>query len=49
VRDFMQFTGIAWPEEFRVVMRAPIIAWRGQLTPRELGGSTIRHRLGTRR
>ena len=44
VRDFMRFTGIARPEEFRSVTRAHIIAWRDQLTGRGLGGSTIRHR-----
>jgi hypothetical protein len=27
IRDFMCFTGIARPEDFRVVTRAPIIAW----------------------
>jgi integrase/recombinase XerD len=27
VRDFMRFTGIARPEEFRTVTRAHIIAW----------------------
>jgi integrase/recombinase XerD len=47
VRDFMGFTGIAKPEEFRTVTRAHIIAWRDQLTGRGLGGSTIRHRLAS--
>jgi site-specific recombinase XerC len=47
VRDFMRFTGIARPEEFRTVTRAHIIAWRDQLTQRGLGGSTIRHRLAS--
>src|ERR1035437_3663871 len=47
VRDFMRFTGIARPEEFRTVTRAHIIAWRDQLTGRGLGGSTIRHRLAS--
>ena len=28
VRDFMRFTGIVRPEEFRTVTRAHIIAWR---------------------
>jgi integrase/recombinase XerD len=47
VRDFMQFAGIGRPEEFRVVTRAHIIAWRDDLVHRELGGSTIRHRLAS--
>jgi site-specific recombinase XerD len=47
IRDFMGFTGIARPEEFRTVTRAHIIAWRDQLTERGLGGSTIRHRLAS--
>src|SRR5271169_2438799 len=45
IRDFMQFTGIARPEEFRTVTRAHVIAWRDDLARRELGGATIRHRL----
>jgi integrase/recombinase XerD len=28
IRDFMQFTGVARPEEFRTVTRAHVIAWR---------------------
>ena len=28
VRDFMRFTGIRRPEEFRIVTRAHVIAWR---------------------
>jgi integrase/recombinase XerD len=54
VRDFMQFTGIARPEEFRNVTRAHIIAWRDELRQREnalgqrkIGDSTIRHRLAS--
>jgi site-specific recombinase XerD len=47
IRDFMGFTGIARPDEFRTVSRAHIIAWRDQLTGRGLGGSTIRHRLAS--
>jgi integrase/recombinase XerD len=45
IRDFMGFTGIERPEEFRTVTRAHIIAWRDQLMLRGLGGATIRHRL----
>jgi site-specific recombinase XerD len=47
IRDFVRFTGIDRPEEFRTVTRAHIIAWRDQLTGRGLGGSTIRHRLAS--
>jgi integrase/recombinase XerD len=47
IRDFMRFTGIVRPAEFRTVTRAHIIAWRDELTQRGLGGSTIRHRLAS--
>ena len=47
VKDFMRFAGIVRPEEFRTVTRAHIIAWRDDLVRRELGGSTIRHRLAS--
>ena len=47
VGDFMRFTGIARPEEFRTVTRAHVIAWRDQLVERGLGGSTVRHRLAS--
>ena len=47
IRDFMRFTGIVRPTEFRSVTRAHIIAWRDDLVRRELGGSTIRHRLAS--
>src|SRR5271168_4614657 len=47
IRDFMGFTGIVRPEEFRTVTRAHIIAWRDDLVRRGLGGSTIRHRLAS--
>lgn len=45
LKDFMAFTGIEKPEEFRGVTRAHIIAWRDDLAHRELSGTTIRHRL----
>src|SRR5216683_655397 len=45
IRDFMQFTGILRPEEFRTVTRAHVIAWRDDLARRDLGGATVRHRL----
>ena len=47
IRDFMLFTGIERPEEFRIVTRAHIIKWRDELVRRGLGGSTIRHRLAS--
>src|SRR5215212_3133361 len=47
VKDFMRFTGIERPEEFRTVTRAHVIAWRDDLVKRGLGGSTIRHRLAS--
>src|ERR1041384_595230 len=47
VKDFMRFTGIVRPEEFRTVTRAHLIAWRDDLVRRGLGGSTIRHRLAS--
>jgi site-specific recombinase XerD len=47
IRDFMRFIGIARPEEFRSMTHAHIIAWRGELAHRGLGGSTIRHRLAS--
>ena len=45
IRDFMRFTGINRPEEFRTVTRAHVIAWRDDLAGRGLGGATLRHRL----
>jgi integrase/recombinase XerD len=54
VADFMRFTGITRSEEFRIVIRAHVIAWRTDLEHREIGprtnkrtpeGATIRHRL----
>jgi site-specific recombinase XerD len=45
LKDFMNFTGIQNPEEFRIVNRAHIIAWRDDLLDRSLSSMTIRHRL----
>jgi integrase/recombinase XerD len=49
IKDFMLFTGIKRPEEFRLVTRAHVIAWRealGERTgDRSLIGTSIRHRL----
>ena len=44
IRDFMRFTGIVRPDEFRTVTRADVIAWRDDPARRDLGGATIRHR-----
>lgn len=45
LQDFMRFTGIVRPDEFRTVTRAHIIAWRDDLAMRGLSGTTVRHRL----
>ena len=45
LQDFMRFTGIAAPTEFRTVTRAHVIAWRDELVQRALSGMTVRHRL----
>ncbi len=45
IGDFMRFTGISRPDEFRTVTRAHVIAWRDDLASRALGGATVRHRL----
>jgi site-specific recombinase XerD len=45
LRDYMQFVGIRRPEDFRIVTRAHVIAWRKQLEQRQLAGATIRRKL----
>ncbi len=45
LQDFMRFTGIRAPAEFRIVVRSQVIAWRDDLVARGLSGMTIRHRL----
>jgi site-specific recombinase XerD len=45
IHDFMRFTGIVRPEEFRTVTRAHVIAWRDDLQRRGLDGATSRNRL----
>ena len=45
LQDFMRFTGIGQPQEFRQVTRAHVIAWRDDLATRALTGATLRHRL----
>jgi site-specific recombinase XerD len=45
VREFMKFVGISRPEEFRIVTRSHMLAWRKSLEARELSGATIRRKL----
>ena len=45
LQDFMRFTGIREPGEFRIVTRSHVIAWGDDLVGRALSGMTIRHRL----
>ena len=45
LQDFMRFTGIKEPAEFRSVTRSHVIAWRDDLVVRALSGMTVRHRL----
>jgi len=47
IKDFMLFTGIQRPDEFRTVTPAHVIAWREELGSegRRLGGPSIRHRM----
>ena len=41
----MRFTGIRQPEEFRIITRSHVIAWRKALMARQLAGATIRAKL----
>jgi site-specific recombinase XerD len=43
--EFMAFTGIERPEQFRIVTRAHLLAWRRDLENRALAGATIRRKL----
>ena len=45
IEDFCSFLGIQSPDQFRVVTRAHVLAWRGQLEQRALSGATIRRKL----
>lgn len=45
LQEFMTFVGITQPEEFRLVSRAHVLAWRQDLERRELAGSTLRRKL----
>lgn len=45
LQDFQGFVGLKRVEEFCVVTRAHVIAWRDDLVGRALSGATVRHRL----
>jgi site-specific recombinase XerD len=45
IKDFIAFIGISRPEEFRVVTRSHLIAWRKTLEERSLSAATIRRKL----
>jgi site-specific recombinase XerD len=45
LRDFMAFSGIQQPNEFRIVTRSHVLAWRKTLEERALSGATIRRKL----
>lgn len=45
IEDFSEFAGIRRPEEFRLVVRAHVIAWRKALEQRNLSPTTIRRKL----
>lgn len=45
IADFMGFTGIKKPEEFRIVTRGHVLAWRKGIEERELSGATIRRKM----
>ena len=45
VKEFARFVGVSRPEDFRLVTRAHIIAWRSQLEEKELAASTVRRKL----
>jgi hypothetical protein len=45
LEDFCGFVGLASADEFRVVSRAHVLAWRADLESRGLAGTTIRRKL----
>jgi site-specific recombinase XerD len=45
LRGFMAFAGIQNPEDFRIVTRSHVLAWRKSLEEEQLGGATIRRKL----
>lgn len=47
LKEFMGFVGITAPEEFRLVSRAHVLAWREDLERRKLAGNTLRRKLAS--
>ena len=45
LQNFMSFVGLRRVEEFRIVSRAHVIAWRKSLESQTLSGATIRRKL----
>lgn len=45
LQEFIGFVGITQPEEFRLVSRAHVLAWRADLERREISGGTVRRKL----
>jgi site-specific recombinase XerD len=45
LQEFMVFAGIERPDQFRIVTRAHLLAWRRDLERRALSGATIRRKL----
>ncbi|WP_434137050.1 tyrosine-type recombinase/integrase [Pseudomonas luteola] len=45
IEDFTTFIGVGHSEELRLVTRAHVLAWRGELEQRALSGATIRRKL----
>ena len=45
MRDFMTFTGISRPTQFRDVLRLHVIAWRDHLIGRNVAPATLRRKL----
>lgn len=45
LQEFMAYTGITQPEQFRIVTRSHLLAWRKDLERRSLAGATIRRKL----
>jgi integrase/recombinase XerD len=45
LRGFMGFAGIHQPEDFRIVTRSHVLAWRKTLEGQALAGATIRRKL----
>jgi len=45
MKDFMGFVGIRAPDEFRLITRGHVLAWRQALEERKLNGATVRRKL----